>query len=95
MSLSDAEVKKIARLARLKMSDQERQDLVPKLNGIMDWIDTLSELDTESVDLHAGHDKPLMFERDDVINDGNKVAEILKNAPDNAHNMFGVRKVIE
>ena len=95
MSLKKEDVKKIARLSRIKIEEQEYEYVAGQLNSIMNWIDQLTAVDTSKVDLHCEKNTPLMFERPDVVTEGGIVDDILANAPAAQHNMFAVPKVIE
>ena len=95
MSVSPEQARHIAKLARIAMSDQELERLVPELNNILGWIEQLSEVDTEGVEpLTAVIDQKLRL-RDDVVTDGNIRGEVLANAPEAQHGFFAVPKVIE
>ncbi len=95
MSVSPEQVRHIAKLARIAMSDEELDRLLPELNNILGWVEQLGEVDTNGVDpLTAVIDQKLRF-REDVIDDGNVRDDILKNAPDAQHGFFAVPKVIE
>ena len=95
MSVTNEQVRHIARLARIAMSDQELERLVPELNNILDWVEQLGEVDTDGVEpLTAVIDQKLRL-RDDVVNDGNIRDDVLSNAPEAQHGFFAVPKVIE
>jgi aspartyl-tRNA(Asn)/glutamyl-tRNA(Gln) amidotransferase subunit C len=95
MSVSTQQVRHIAKLARIAMSDDEIERLAPELNNILGWIEQLSEVNTDGVEpLTAVIDQKLRL-RDDVVNDGNIRDEVLANAPDAQHGFFAVPKVIE
>ena len=95
MSVSNEQVRHIAKLARIAMSDEEIERLVPELNNILGWVEQLGEVDTAGVEpLTAVIDQKLRL-RDDVVTDGNIRDEILANAPDAQHGFFAVPKVIE
>jgi aspartyl-tRNA(Asn)/glutamyl-tRNA(Gln) amidotransferase subunit C len=95
MSVSTEQVRHIAKLARIAMSDEEIERLAPELNNILGWVEQLGEVNTEGVEpLTAVIDqKPRL--RDDVVTDGNIRDEILANAPEAQHGFFAVPKVIE
>jgi len=95
MSLDQKTVKRIATLARLKLSDDRIGPMQQDLNRILHFIDQLNEVDTSQVDPMAGVNTPFMTMRKDVVNDGNYVEKILANAPEVACNMFVVPKVVE
>ena len=95
MSVSPEQVRHIAKLARIAMSDEELERLVPELNNILGWVEQLDEVNTEGVEpLTAVIDQNLRL-RDDVVTDGNIRDEVLANAPEAQHGFFAVPKVIE
>ncbi len=95
MSVTPEQVRHIARLARIAMSDEEIAALAPELNNILGWVEQLSEVDTEGVEpLTAVIDQKLRL-RDDVVNDGDCRDAVLANAPAAEHGFFAVPKVIE
>lgn len=95
MSITSQQVRHIAKLARIGMSDAELEALVPELNNILGWVEQLSEVDTNGVEpLTAVIDQKLRL-RGDVVTEGNIRDEVLANAPDAQHGFFAVPKVIE
>lgn len=95
MSVTSQQVRHIAKLARIGMSDAEVEAMVPELNNILGWVEQLSEVDTQGVEpLTAVIDQKLRL-RDDEVTDGNIRGEVLANAPDAQHGFFAVPKVIE
>lgn len=95
MSVTSAQVRHIAKLARIGMSDTEVEALVPEINNILGWVEQLSEVNTDGIEpLTAVIDQRLRL-RDDEVTDGNIRNEILANAPDAQHGFFAVPKVIE
>ena len=95
MSVNTDQVRHIARLARIKMSDEEIEALAPELSNILGWIEQLGEVNTDGVEpLTAVIDNKLRL-RDDVVSDGNCRDEVLANAPGAEHGFFAVPKVIE
>ena len=95
MSVSSEQVRHIAKLARIAMSEDELEKLVPELNNILGWVEQLGEVNTDDVEpLTAVIDQKLRL-RDDVVNDGNIRDDVLANAPEAQHGFFAVPKVIE
>ena len=95
MSVSPEQVRHIAKLARIAMTDEELGRLLPELNNILGWVEQLGEVDTDGVEpLTAVIDNELRL-RDDVVNDGDCRDDVLKNAPEAQHGFFAVPKVIE
>lgn len=95
MTLSPQDVKKIADLARIKITDQEVDKVTSQLSSIMDWIDQLRNVDTSHIDNCPHPEQSLMFERQDEVTETNHVEEILLNAPATQHHMFAVPKMVE
>jgi aspartyl-tRNA(Asn)/glutamyl-tRNA(Gln) amidotransferase subunit C len=95
MSVSHEQVRHIAKLARIAMSDAELERLVPELNNILGWVEQLGEVDTDGVEPLATVIDQKMRLRDDEVTAGNIREEILANAPDAEHGFFAVPKVIE
>jgi aspartyl-tRNA(Asn)/glutamyl-tRNA(Gln) amidotransferase subunit C len=95
MSVSSEQVRHIAKLARIAMSDDEIERLVPELNNILGWVEQLGEVNTDRIEpLTAVIDQKLRL-RDDKVTDGNCREEVLANAPGAEHGFFAVPKVIE
>jgi aspartyl-tRNA(Asn)/glutamyl-tRNA(Gln) amidotransferase subunit C len=95
MSVSPEQVRHIARLARIAMTDDEIARLAPELNNILGWIEQLGEVNTDGVDpLTAVIDQKLRLRDDEVTVDDIR-GDVLANAPDAQHGFFAVPKVIE
>jgi aspartyl-tRNA(Asn)/glutamyl-tRNA(Gln) amidotransferase subunit C len=95
MSVDTKQVRHIAKLARIAMSDGEIDALVPELNAIIGWVEQLGEVDTEGVEpLTAVIDQKLRL-RDDIVSDGDCRDAVLANALEGQHGFFAVPKVIE
>ena len=95
MSVDKTTVAKIARLARINVPEERQEQLASELNGILDWIAELDEVDTGAVEPLAsvtGHGLP---RRSDEVTDGNRVDEVLANVPEAAGGFFVVPKVVE
>ena len=94
MTISLEEVSKIARLSMIRLNESESVRMQTQLDGIFNWIDRLNEIDISTVNLH---DFPMaqMQERDDVVTTINQSKEVTQNAPQTAHEMYAVPKVIE
>jgi aspartyl-tRNA(Asn)/glutamyl-tRNA(Gln) amidotransferase subunit C len=95
MSVDTATVRKIASLARIAVSDQEVDAMVPELNAILGFVEQLGEVDVTGVEpLFAVIPNRLRL-RDDVVTDGGVRDQVLANAPAAEHGFFTVPKVIE
>jgi aspartyl-tRNA(Asn)/glutamyl-tRNA(Gln) amidotransferase subunit C len=95
MSLTQDHIKKAALLARIKMNEADIPHWQNELSGILKWIDQLQQVPTDGVENYTDLDLQGMPERADEVTDGGYVKDILVNAPEAAHDMFAVPKVIE
>ena len=100
MSVDTATVAKIAALARIKVSAAEIEAMVPELNGIIAWVEQLSEVDVTGIEPMTAVIPLTLRLRDDVVNadpltGGGMRDAVLANAPAAEHGFFGVPKVIE
>ena len=95
MAVDKDTVARIARLARIRISDEQRDSLTAELNDILKWIEQLDEVDTEGVEpmtAVVAIDVPM---RDDAVTDGGRAETVVGNAPDPAGAFFSVPKVVE
>ncbi len=95
MSLDPATVRRIARLARIRVTDDEVAPLQAQLNGILGWIEQLQEVDVDGVAPLTGAADMALRMREDRVTDGGLASEVLANAPDRAGPFFAVPKVVE
>jgi aspartyl-tRNA(Asn)/glutamyl-tRNA(Gln) amidotransferase subunit C len=95
MKLTTDQIARVATLARIRVEKHELPDLEHELSSILHWIDQLEKVDVAGVENYTDCQPQSLPEREDVVNDGNIVEAILANAPEKAHNMFSVPKVVE
>lgn len=95
MMLTPETIKKIGRLARLKINDNDIEPLCQDLSHILDWVAQLDEVNAQDVEPMTSVNIESMPMRQDAVNDGQIAGEILKNAPDAQMNMFVVPRVVE
>ncbi|MEA1618221.1 Asp-tRNA(Asn)/Glu-tRNA(Gln) amidotransferase subunit GatC [Erythrobacter sp. T5W1-R] len=100
MSVDKATVAKIASLARIRMDDAQLERMVPELNGILQWVEQLGEVDVSGIAPMAAVIPNTLRLREDVVDadpltGGGKREDVLANAPAAEHGFFGVPKVIE
>lgn len=88
-------VRRIARLARLRITDEEAGTLEKELSGILDWIKQLDEVDTSAVEPMTRVMPSTLKKRQDVVSDGGIAGEIVANAPSSEEALFVVPKVVE
>lgn len=95
MSLDKDTVRKVATLARIKMTDEELDAAGEKLNNIISFVEQLSEVDTDNVEpLPSPVDIKLKLRKDEVT-DGGYANDVLANAPEDMEDFYVVPKVVE
>ncbi|MBN9055749.1 MAG: Asp-tRNA(Asn)/Glu-tRNA(Gln) amidotransferase subunit GatC, partial [Rhizobiales bacterium] len=77
MSVDLATVKRVARLARIAVSEEEASRMMGELNGILGFVEQLSEVNVEGVEPMTSVTPMEMRKREDVVNDGNKADDIV------------------
>lgn len=95
MSVDAATVRRIARLARIAVAEDEVEHLKGELNSILAFVEQLSEVNVEGIEPMTSVMPMTIKMRDDVVTDGEKADLILKNAPAGQDGFFLVPKVIE
>lgn len=95
MSLDKATVARVANLARIAVPDDQLEPLAKELSGILGWIEQLAEVRTDGVEPLRSVMEIERSWRADVVDDGERQAEILKNAPKCHDGHFVVPKVVE
>ena len=100
MKIEDKDVRYVAALANLELTEEERARMVRDLNSILGYIDQLNELDTSNVEpmaqsssrVNTAATSPM---REDCVTACLSREEALKNAPETDGAFFKVPKVIE
>ena len=95
MKITTDDVKYVAKLARLNVTEDEAQTLAKDMESIITFADMLSELDTESVAPTNHAMKVENVFREDVVTGSYKREDILKNAPSQDSGCYLVPKVVE
>jgi aspartyl-tRNA(Asn)/glutamyl-tRNA(Gln) amidotransferase subunit C len=95
MSLDAATVRRIAKLARIRVDDGEVATLQTELNAILGYVEQLGEVDVAGVEPLSGGAQMAMRMRDDVVTDGGQAEAVLANAPERVGEFFAVPKVVE
>src|SRR5699024_6279062 len=92
--IDDTVMENIEILAKLSMSEDEREEMRTELEKILDYVEKLNELDTENVEA-ASHIFPLenVFREDEVTN-GDAQEEMLANAPVKKEGQYQVPKTV-
>ena len=95
MAIDAATVRKVAKLARIAVPEDRIEPLAAELNGIMNWIEQLGEVDVEGVEPMTSAVAAKLPMREDVVSDGGHPEKVLSNAPRAADGFFIVPKVVE
>jgi aspartyl-tRNA(Asn)/glutamyl-tRNA(Gln) amidotransferase subunit C len=95
MQVDQATVRRIARLARIKISDEEAKGLEGELTGILKWVEQLGEVDTAGVEPMTRVVPIELKQRRDVVTDGEIADDVTRNAPMTENQFFVVPKVVE
>lgn len=95
MTVDRETVVRVARLARLKVPEDELDTLAGELSNIIGWIEQLDEVDTDGVEPMASVAEMKLRWRADEVTDGGIPDKITANAPDAQNGMFSVPKVVE
>ncbi|WP_297491903.1 Asp-tRNA(Asn)/Glu-tRNA(Gln) amidotransferase subunit GatC [Acidocella sp.] len=95
MSLDSATVRRIAKLARIRVGDEEVETLRGELNAILGYVEQLAQVNVDGIEPLSGGAQMALRSRQDVQTDGGIVEQILANAPDREGQFFAVPKVVE
>jgi aspartyl-tRNA(Asn)/glutamyl-tRNA(Gln) amidotransferase subunit C len=95
MSIQTKDVEYVAKLARLNLSDEEREKFTDQLNAILQYAEKLNELDTEGVEptTHVLHLSNVM--RKDEVHESLSQEKVFRNAPEEEDGQFKVPAVLE
>jgi aspartyl-tRNA(Asn)/glutamyl-tRNA(Gln) amidotransferase subunit C len=95
MSVDLATVKRVARLARIAVTEDEATRMVGELNGILGFVEQLAEVDVDGIEPMTSVTEQKMRWRADAVTDGAKANDVTANAPETSANFFLVPKVVE
>ena len=95
MSVDAATVKRIGRLARIRVEEGEVEKYQGEINAILGFVEQLSEVNVEGVEAMTSVTPMQLRRRDDVVTDGGYPEKVVANAPLTEDNFFMVPKVIE
>ncbi len=95
MSVDLETVRRVARLARIAVTDAEAQTMQGELNTILDWVEQLNEVDVDGVEPMTSVIQAVMKKRQDMVTDGGCAEDVLQNAPASEASFFLVPKVVE
>lgn len=95
MSVDIATVKRVARLARIAVDDEEAQRMTGELNTILGFVEQLNEVEITGVEPMTSVIPMEMKKRQDVVTEGGRADDIVANAPSKEDGFFLVPKVVE
>ena len=95
MSVDAATVKRIGRLARIRVEENEVEKYQGEINAILGFVAQLDEVDVTGVEPMTSVTPMQLRRRDDVVTDGGYPERVVANAPLTEDNFFMVPKVIE
>ena len=93
--LTQSDLEKISKLAKLKIPDAKRDSFLECMNRIFDWIDQLTKIDVPEIDETAVDIAMSTPESPDVPSTGNTRDELMLNAKHAKFGLFCVPKVVE
>ncbi len=95
MLINETQISKIAKLARIAISQEEKAIFTKELSKVLDVIETLQEVNTHNIEPMSSISNSNLIMRADEYQEMPEVALIMKNAPLAQYNCFAVPKVIE
>jgi len=95
MSVTLDTVKRVAKLARIAVDDEDAERMTGELNAILGFVEQLNEVDVSGVEPMTSVIPMELKKRQDMVTDGNKAGDIVANAPATEENFFLVPKVVE
>lgn len=95
MSIDKETVGKIARLARIRVSEEEKDKLASELSNIMKMAEELNAVNTDGVEPLTSVVQMKLPMRLDAVTDGGIPEKILANAPEETAGFFVVPKIVE
>ena len=95
MSIDIETAARVAKLARIKVEDDDLPALAGEFNAILGFIEQLQELDVDNVAPMTSVTPMRLKRRPDAVTDGHQQAKVLANAPDAREGFFAVPKVVE
>ena len=95
MSLDRETVRRVAKLARIRVDDERLDALAPELNTIIGFVEQLDEVNVDGVQPMTSVAKQKLRWRKDEVTDGAQAEKVTANAPESDMNFFAVQKVVE
>ncbi len=93
--ITDKDIKKIAKLARIAIDDNSCENLTKQVSGVINWIEQLNEINTDNIKPLTNVNQSSLIMAQDVVSDGDIADDILSNTKHSKYNYFSTPKVIE
>tara|TARA_B000000565_G_scaffold221153_1_gene175793 strand:+ start:1370 stop:1657 length:288 start_codon:yes stop_codon:yes gene_type:complete len=95
MSIDNKTVRKVSKLAKIRINEREETKLIEELNNILGWVDELKKVDTEKIEpMLSVFNESMVMRKDEVFSETSDEL-VLKNAPESKSGFFVVPKVVE
>ena len=95
MSFNEQTIKTIANLARLKFPKEDEAKFMNDINGILDWVEQLKEVNVDGIEPLVSVSPRESAIRADVVTDGGLQTELMANAPESVQGFYEVPKMVE
>lgn len=95
MSFNEQTIKTIANLARLKFPKEDEAKFMNDINGILDWVEQLKEVNVDGIEPLVSVSPRESAIRADQVTDGGLQTELMANAPESVQGFYEVPKMVE
>lgn len=95
MAVSKKDVEYVAELARIELTEEEKEGLLVDLNNVLNYMEKLNELNTDDTDIIVN---PYYIEnkfREDEVEESMNIEDVISNAPERLEEYIKVPNVIE
>ncbi len=95
MAVTRQDVKRVAKLAKLDLSESQEKEMESQLSRIFEWVEKLNEPKTANIEPLVSVSVDSMPIDQDEVREGDQAEAIVANAPESTLNMFVVPKIVE
>ena len=95
MAFNEETVANVANLARLNLTDEQKQKFAGEVDGILNWVEQLQEVNVDGIEPLVSVTEQTDAIRADIVTDGGIQSDLMKNAPESAHGFYVVPKMVE
>tara|TARA_B110000196_G_scaffold300111_1_gene293242 strand:+ start:432 stop:719 length:288 start_codon:yes stop_codon:yes gene_type:complete len=95
MALSKQDIEYVAKLARIKLTSKESEELTEQLSVCLDYFEMISAIDTSNIEPTSQSNSLVNVTREDVVSESMSVNDVLKNAPEHFEGFIRIPKVID